>query len=138
VNLYYGTLATDRSRINAAEHCHSLPCGTVVIMQEPTRSLEQNAKMWPMLQEIAEQVEWSVDGKMQFIPKEDWKVILTAGLRKAQRVAAGIDGGFCLLGESTSKMSVKEMAELITFIEWFGAEHDVKFNEGDSNERSTA
>lgn len=129
MNLAYYRLAHERARQGAAQACLTMPDGVVVEFKEPTRSLEQNAKMWPMLEDIARHVEWPVDGKLQLLRKEDWKVILTAGLRKNQRVAQGIDGGFCLLGESTSRMSVKEMAELITFIEWFGAEKGVEWSE---------
>ena len=129
MKLAHYVMAHDRAREGAARFCREAPAGTVVEFKEPTRSLEQNAKMWPMLQDIAEHVDWPVDGKLQRLPKEDWKIILTAGLRKNQRVAQGIDGGFCLLGDSTSRMSVKEMAELITFIEWFGAERGVTFSE---------
>lgn len=129
MNLAYFILAHERARQGAAQACLTMPEGTVVQFSEPTRSLEQNAKMWPMLQDIAEHVDWPVDGKLQRLPKEDWKIILTAGLRKNQRVAQGIDGGFCLLGDSTSRMSIREMKELLDFIEWFGAEKGVTFSE---------
>ena len=132
MNLAYFVLSTDRARANAAAAMSTLPDGTVIEAKEPTRSLEQNSKMWPILADIAAQVEWPVDGKMQRLPKEDWKTILTAGLKKNQRVAQGVEGGFCLLGDSTSHMSVRQMRELITFIEWFGAEHGVEWSEPDA------
>lgn len=129
MNLALFKLAHDLARENAAKACRSMPAGTVVTFAEPTRSLEQNSKMWPMLEDIARQVEWPVDGRMQLLKKEDWKVILTAGLRKNQRVAQGIDGGFCLLGDSTSRMSVKEMRALIEFIGFFGDSKQVAWSE---------
>jgi len=89
------------------------------------RSLEQNSLMWSRLTDIANQVEWSVDGKMQKISPTDWKEILTAGLRKEIRVAQGIDGGFVILGCRTSRMTVSEMKEFLDFIEWFGGEKGV-------------
>lgn len=92
------------------------------------RSLEQNAKMWAMLGDVADQVEWPVDGKLQKITAEDWKDILSAGLHKEQRVAQGVDGGFVVLGQRTSKMTVGEMVELIEFIGWFGAERGVRWS----------
>ena len=94
---------------------------------KPTRTIEQNDKMWAVLTDIANQVQWHVDGKLQYLEKEDWKDILTAGLKRTQRVAAGIDGGFVMLGQRTSKMKIGEMVELIEFALWFGAEHDVKW-----------
>lgn len=93
------------------------------------RSLEQNAKMWAMLGDVADQVEWPVDGQLQRLTAEDWKDILSAGIHKEQRVAQGVDGGFVVLGQRTSKMTVGEMVELIEFISWFGAERGVRWSE---------
>lgn len=102
-----------------------------VILEEflPIRTHEQNAKLWACLGDIAEQVDWPVNGVMSKLTPEDWKDILTAGLKKNQRVAAGVEGGFVLLGERTSRMKVGEMVELIEFVLWFGSEHDVIWTE---------
>ena len=128
-------LKTDnaRSRMAAAwkAACAILELGksVKVTVEEvtPTRSLQQSAKMWAMLTDISQQVKWHVDGKLQYITAEDWKDILTAGLKKTQRIAAGVEGGFVALGQRTSRMKVGEMVELIDFLEWFGAEHNVTF-----------
>lgn len=92
------------------------------------RSLDQNAKLWACLSDISRQVEWPVDGKSQLLEPEEWKEILTAGLKKSQRVAAGVEGGFVMIGTRTSRMTVAEMAELIEFIQWFGAERGVQWS----------
>ena len=97
----------------------------VMTVREETRSLEQNAKLWAMLGEISSQVEWYG----QKLSPEDWKHILTASLKK-QRAVPGIDGGFVVLGQSTSKMSVAEMSELIELMHAFGAQQNVKFSDG--------
>ena len=97
---------------------------------KPSRSLEQNAKMWACLTDIAKQVDWFVDGKLQKLDAEEWKDILTAGLKKHQRIAQGIDGGFVILGTKTSRMRVGEMVELIEFIQWFGTEKGVRWSDG--------
>ena len=100
------------------------PDGCVVSFKEPTRSLEQNARLWAMLSEIAEQVEWY--GKR--LTAEDWKTVFTASLRQT-RVVPTIDGdGFVPLGMSTSKMSVAEMSALMDLIEAFGAQRGVVFS----------
>ena len=96
---------------------------TVEIKPE-TRSTEQNALMWAMLGEIATQVDWYG----QKLDSTDWKHILTASLKK-QRAVPGLDGGFVILGLSTSKMTVADMAELITLAEAFGASKGVKFSD---------
>ena len=124
-----------RPRMGHAWHlaCEILQLGKVVKVTidefRSKRSLEQNAKMWAMLGDIADQVEWPVDGRLQRLSAEDWKDILSAGLNKSQRVAQGVDGGFVMLGQRTSKMRVSEMVELIEFIAWFGAEKGVRWSE---------
>jgi len=94
----------------------------VMELRPEKRSDPQNRRMWAMLGEIASQVDWYG----QKLSAEDWKHILTASLTK-QRVAPGLDGGFVVLGLSTSKMSKAEMSELQTLMEAFGAEKGVKF-----------
>jgi len=101
----------------------------VIEVKEPTRNLESNALMWVLLGDLAKQVPWTVDGKVQHLSSEEWKDVMTAGLRKEQRVASGIEGGFVILGARTSKMTQKEMGELIELIYAFGAEHQVNWTE---------
>ena len=93
------------------------------------RSLEQNRLMWALLTDVAEQVQWHVDGRLAYLTPEDWKDILSAGLTKHQRVAAGIEGGFVLLGLRTSRMTVAQMGELLELIYAFGAQRGVRFHE---------
>lgn len=92
-------------------------------IRKATRSTQQNARMWAMLDEISQQVMWHG----QKLTAEDWKDMATAALKR-QRVVPGIDGGFVVLGQRTSKMTVGEMAELMDFLEAFGAEHGVRFS----------
>jgi len=47
--------------------------------------------------------------------------------RTLQDVVPGIDGGFVVLGKSTSKMTKPEMSELQDLIEAFGAQQGVRF-----------
>lgn len=101
----------------------------VVSEAKPTRSLDQNSRLWALLTDVSRQVDWPVDGKLQRLAPEDWKTILTAALTKGQRVAQGVDGGFVMLGSSTSRMSVGEMIDLQTVIEAFGAEHGVRWTD---------
>jgi NinB protein len=92
---------------------------------EEIRTLEQNSRWWPAVNDIAEQVQWPVDGKMERLDADDWHQILAAGLEKEHRVAQGISGGFVMLAKSTRKMSKKRFADLIEFTLWFGEEHGV-------------
>ena len=101
-----------------------LESGNVVLtVTRERRSLEANAKMWAMLGEVAQQVTWH---GLKLSP-DDWKNMFTASLKR-QRSVPNIDGnGFVMLGESTSRMTVVEMADLITLMEAFGVDHGVKF-----------
>jgi sulfite reductase beta subunit-like hemoprotein len=96
----------------------------VVTVRPETRSLEQNARMWAMLTEISEQVEWH--GKK--LTPQDWKHVFSASLKRLD-VVPNLDGtGFVALGMSTSKMTKAEMSDMQTLMEAFGAEHGVKFS----------
>lgn len=99
----------------------------VITVTEPKRSLEQNAAMWSALADVSRQVKWPMNGALQLLSPDDWKQILSAGLKREQRVASGMDGGFVILGQRTSQMSQREMGELLELIHAFGAEHGVEF-----------
>ena len=86
------------------------------------RSLEQNRLMWANLEDIAQQVVWYG----QKLDKQEWKDVLTAGLKK-QKIVPGIEGGFVVIGARTSKMTVAEMNELIELATMFGTQQGVKF-----------
>lgn len=94
-----------------------------VVVRPAKRSSEQNRRMWAMLEEISQQVDWY--GRR--LTSEEWKHVFTAALEK-QDVVPGIGGGFVVLGKSTSSMSVAEMCELQTLMEAFGAERGVHFS----------
>ena len=100
-------------------------------IQDTPRTLDQNKKMWSLLHDIAKQVEWPVNGKMQKLCADDFKDIFTAELRKEQRVAQGISGGFVLLGAHTHKMKKRELSDLIEMLYAFGAERGVTWSEID-------
>ena len=87
-----------------------------------TRSLEANACMWACLTDISRQVVWYG----QKLTPDEWKEVISAGLR-AQRVVPGIEGGFVSLGVRTSKMSIKEMGNMIELCLAFGSQQGVRF-----------
>ena len=87
------------------------------------RSLEQNRLMWSNLTDISNQVNWHGHK----LTKDEWKDVLTAALKR-QKVVPGIDGGFVVLGYSTSNMEVGEMNELIELSYAFGTQQGVKFS----------
>ncbi|MGL6255242.1 recombination protein NinB [Aeromonas caviae] len=120
-------------RTRACQLVASLPVDQdkplVIEIKELTRTLAQNSMLWACLTDIAEQVVWH--GRK--LAKEDWKHVLSAALYQ-QDVVPNIDGnGFVVLGKSTSKMTVREMRDLIELAQSFGAQQGVKF--GDESRR---
>ena len=95
----------------------------LVEIKPATRSLEQNARLWAMLTDISRQVDWY--GRK--LTPDEWKHVFSAALKK-QDVVPGLNGGFVVLGLSTSKMTKAEMCDLQTLMEAFGAEREVRFS----------
>lgn len=94
----------------------------VIEVKQETRTLAQNALLWATLTDISKQVDWY--GRK--LTPEEWKHVFTASLAK-QDVVPGLDGGFVVLGKSTSKMTKAEMSELQELMQAFGAQQGVKF-----------
>jgi hypothetical protein len=118
------------ARAKVVETSHMIKKGlaggaVVITLSRPSRTLEQNNKLWPMLTDIAKQVVWYG----QKYSKEDWKDMITSALIPEQRVAPGLNGGVVLLGMSTSRMNKKEFSDLIELINAFGAQQGVQWSE---------
>jgi hypothetical protein len=116
-------LAHQEARRNCAQFAMTGPDGWQAVFQPPTRTLDQNALMWPLLTALSKQIVWH-GAKLS---ADDWKDMLTASLRK-QRAAPGIDGGFVVFGERTRVYSKAKFSEMIELILAFGAQHGVEFN----------
>lgn len=91
---------------------------------DPIRTQDHSDLMWGMLTDLSKQLQWPVNGSLVYMDKDDWKNVMTAGLRRHHRIAAGIDGGAVVLGMRTSKMRKSEMNDLIALMEAFGANRD--------------
>lgn len=115
-------LVHEPARVGAANYAMHAPDGWVVTFSEPTRSLDQNALLWPLLDDVSKQVEWYGNR----LTSDEWKDVLTAALRK-EKVVPGINGGFVVLGQRTSKMGKREFSELIELVYAFGAQQGVRF-----------
>ena len=94
----------------------------VLEVRPEKRSDAQNRRLWAMLSDISAQVDWYGHK----LTSEEWKHVFTASIKR-QRVVPGLDGGFVVLGQSTSKMTKAEMAELQELMEAFGVQQGVRF-----------
>lgn len=103
-----------------------------IVIKDQDRSGEQNKKLHACLSDIAAQVEHA--GKKWDVLI--WKRLLTAAwLRESgeqPQLIPAVDGnGFDVVYERTSRLSVKQCASLLLWIEAFGAEHGVRWSQKD-------
>ena len=96
----------------------------VLVVKPETRSLAQNSRLWAMLTDISRQVDWYGNK----LTPEEWKDVFSAALKK-QKVVPGLDGGFVVCGQRTSRMTKAEMSELQELMAAFGAERGVVFHD---------
>lgn len=117
-------MAHAQARQNALDCVREAPEGWEVIVREPTRNLDQNAKFHAICSELASaRVEWA--GKAR--SADDWKVLLVSGhavaTKQGGEVVPGLEGEFVSIRESTASMSKSRSSSLIQYAEAFLAEH---------------
>lgn len=122
-------LANDIARANAVQFVQNAPDGYAVTVSETNRTLEQNSAQWPILNAFADQLQWPVNGKLEWLTPEEWKDLLTAAFkRETVRVSPGLDGGMVMLGQKTSKFGKKEFSDWIDFLNATAAARDVRID----------
>lgn len=121
-------LSHQQARQRTIEAIKNAPDGYSVTLEEPRRTLDQNAALWPLLQAFSEQLEWQVNGKMTKMSPDDWKDILTAAFgQENTRIVPGLDGRLVILGMKTSKMSKRQFSDFLEFIHATAAEKGISF-----------
>ena len=108
----------------------SLGEGYEVVIQEITRTSEQNKRLHAVLTDISEQVEW----KGLELNVVQWKRLCTYSwlreIGESPIMVPALDGnGMDMLYEKTSQMSKKQLTSLTEWCYSFGAENDVQFKE---------
>ena len=126
-------LTDHRVRERAKDIIDAAPDGYVVRVSEPTRSLDQNAKMWAMLADVSVAIP---DGRRH--TPEDWKAIFMNAAGWEVQFVDGLDGRPFPSGFKSSRMTVSNMADLITFIQAYGDEHGVAWSEPHPDEQRSA
>jgi hypothetical protein len=112
-------------RERAAHFVRTAPDGYVMKIDEPKRTLAQNDLLWPLLTEISAQA--TLQGRT-FTP-DQWKAIFMQSLGHKSDFLPTLEGdGFFPTGFRSSKLSKREMADLLTAIMAFGDQNGVKFN----------
>jgi len=126
-----------RDRMAAAWHfaCQFLELGqdvcVTVKQYKPSRSLEQNAMFHAICGEMATQLKWAG----RYIDAEGWKRLLVdAWARESNRqqgdVVPSLDGASIVnLSIQTRRMTVGQMAELITFAQAWAVDNNVRLSD---------
>jgi len=110
----------------------------LITLSRPTRSNQQNDKLWAMLRDVARQRPMVINGESVYATAEDWKDVFTAAYRGEMRMAQGLDGGVVLLGMRTSKMRKAELSELIELIYAYGSDWEIRWSEQAMREEEAA
>lgn len=120
-------MAHETARANAVEAVRKAPAGYRVEIKPASRSLDQNAAQWPILQAFADQLLWPVNGQMVKLTPDEWKDILTCAFEgdTNPRLAMGLNGGVVMLGKRTSKFSKAKFSEYLEFLHAVAADRGV-------------
>jgi hypothetical protein len=101
------------------------PADAVVQISEPKRNNDQNARMWAMLSDVSRA---KPEGR-HWTP-EVWKSAFMHVLGHQVRFCEGLDNsGPFPMGFSSSKLTVRQMADLITTIAEYGDRHGVRWTD---------
>ena len=109
----------------------NLADGYEVIIRAATRNDDQNAKMWAMLGDISAACP---NGHKQ--SPDDWKCAFMRALQHEVRFVMGLDGEPFPVGYRSSKLSKRQMADLITIIYQFGDANGVVWSEPHPDQRA--
>jgi hypothetical protein len=99
------------------------PVDAVVTVKEATRNADQNALMWSLLSDISRA---KPDGRKH--TPEVWKALFMSACGHEVQFALGLDGNPFPVGFRSSRLSVRQMADLITFIMAWGDERGVQWS----------
>ena len=118
------TLSSNSVRDRAMALVRALKSGWRMSIREPNRTQEQNDKLWAMLTDLSRAKPL---GRAH--PPDQWKAIMMRACGHEIGYLIDIEGEPFPIGYRSSKLKVKEMADLITYIYSFGDEHGVVWNE---------
>lgn len=109
----------------AHSYINLAPRDAVITVKDAARNLDQNARMWAMLSDVSRA---KPEGRMW--PPETWKAAFMHSLGYQCQFAEGLDGsGPFPVGFRTSRLTVKQMADLITVIQEYGDRQGVEWSE---------
>jgi hypothetical protein len=118
-------LTSPQRRQAAKEAIDAADEGDFVQIGAPTRTLEQNAKMHPMLDDILNQVE-----AKKALSRDDLKLQFLNALGQEMRFLPELEGeGLFPVGLRSSTLTKDQFSALIELIYEFGARHEVRWSD---------
>ena len=117
-------LAGERQRQLAKKLIDVAPHGAVVNVKEATRNLDQNARLWAMLSDISRA---RPEGRT--MTAELWKAVFMQACGHEVQFLNGLDGMPFPAGFRSSRLTVRQMADLISFVSAYGDQHGVKWSD---------
>lgn len=117
-------LRADIQRQLAKSLIDKAPVDALVSISEPKRTLDQSAKMWAMLSDIAR----SKPLGRRHTPDE-WKALAMNACGWDCQFVEGLDGRPFPLGFRSSKMTKAQLSSLIEWLYAFGSENGVIWSE---------
>ena len=112
----------------ARQRAHQLigkaPDGWRCKLEPPARTLPQNDKLWAMLTDISVA---KPEGRR--MTPEQWKCVFMQACGWEVQFLEGLDGQPFPAGFRSSRMTVKQMADLITFVQEYGDRHGVRWTD---------
>ena len=119
-------LANDTVRQRVKMFIDQAPEYYRVEIAEPKRSLAQNAALWAVLTDIADQA--THQGRKY--DADTWKSIFLNALGTEMRFVPTLDGTSVFpLGMRSSKLGKQEMSDLLEFIKAWAAQNNIKIND---------
>ena len=119
------SLNLGRNRETAHRIIDAAPIGSRFSVKPPRRTLDQNAKLWAMLSEIA-----AAKPEGRELTPDVWKALFMHALDHTQRFEMALDGkGMVPVGFRSSKLSKEQMSALIEVIHEYAARHGVEFSQ---------
>jgi hypothetical protein len=119
------TIADEKIRSRATIALADAPIGSRVEIKGPVRTVNQNARLWAMLTEIAEQKTWHG----LTLSTNDWKLLFMNALGREGRIIPNMDGnGIVQLSHSSSDLNRSEFSDLFEIIHAWAAREGVVFH----------
>ena len=100
------------------------PPNAVLNVREATRNADQNAKLWAMLSDVSRA---KPEGRR--MTADLWKAVFMQACGHEVQFLNGLDGLPFPAGFRSSRLNVRQMADLITFIAAYGDQNGVMWSD---------